>query len=146
MPHKLRKIRKLRGSRTCGYGRVGQHRGSGTKGRRKAGRHKHLWTYVIKYEPDYFGKRGFKSVKRKLMGEPRTINVGELEDLAKRLAAEGKLEEREGMPHLDLKSLGIQKLLGMGSISQPLLITVPSYSQTARRKIEEAGGRIIEAS
>jgi len=26
MPHKLRKIRKKRGSRTHGFGRVGQHR------------------------------------------------------------------------------------------------------------------------
>ncbi|HDI42660.1 MAG TPA: 50S ribosomal protein L15, partial [Candidatus Bathyarchaeota archaeon] len=33
MPHRLRKTRKYRGSRVCGYGRVGQHRKSGVKGR-----------------------------------------------------------------------------------------------------------------
>ena len=47
MPHKLRKIRKFRGSRTQGYGRIGQHRDSGSKGNRKVGRHKHLWSKVV---------------------------------------------------------------------------------------------------
>jgi len=32
MPHKLRKTRKMRGSRTHGYGQVGQHRKSGSRG------------------------------------------------------------------------------------------------------------------
>ncbi len=31
MPHKLRKIRKTRGSRTQGYGRIGQHRDAAQK-------------------------------------------------------------------------------------------------------------------
>ncbi|MEM3816270.1 MAG: 50S ribosomal protein L15, partial [Candidatus Bathyarchaeia archaeon] len=65
MPHSLRKIRKKRGSRTCGYGRVGQHRKSGSKGERRAGRHKHLWSWVLRYEPDYFGYKGFTSPKQK---------------------------------------------------------------------------------
>ena len=143
MPHRLRKTRKYRGSRVCGYGRVGQHRKSGVKGRRKPGRHKHLWTYVIKYEPDYFGKRGFKSVKQKLLGEPRIINVGDLEDLAKKLEADGRLERRDGIPYLDLKALGFDKLLGLGDVSQPLLVMVPACSESARRKIEEAGGKIL---
>ena len=61
MPHKLRKIRKFRGSRTQGYGRIGQHRDSGSKGHRKVGRHKHLWSWVVTHEPNYFGKSGFTS-------------------------------------------------------------------------------------
>ncbi|MCS7373525.1 MAG: 50S ribosomal protein L15, partial [archaeon GB-1845-036] len=56
-----RKIRKYRGTRTCGYGITGQNRGKGLKGGYgKSGRHKHLWTWVMKYQPDYFGKKGFK--------------------------------------------------------------------------------------
>ncbi|MEM3553697.1 MAG: uL15 family ribosomal protein [Candidatus Bathyarchaeia archaeon] len=141
MPHKLRKIRKKRGSRTCGYGRVGQHRKSGSKGYRRAGRHKHGWTYVIKYEPEYFGKKGFTSPKN-LRREEKVINVGELEEIAEKYG--GKTEE--GKILLDLESLGYTKLLGVGKVTQPLVVKVASCSKSAAEKIEEAGGRVIVES
>ena len=81
MPHRLRKSRKNRGTRTCGYGKVGQHRDQGAKPERKAGRHKHKWSYVIRYLPNYFGKRGFTSPKS-LRQKVRIINVGKLEEIA----------------------------------------------------------------
>jgi len=143
MPHKLRKTRKQRGSRFYGYGRVGQHRESGTKGHRKVGRHKHGWTYVIKHEPDYFGKRGFthpRSVGRTV----NAINVGELEELATKLVSEEKVEKKKGKVFLDLKKLGYDKLLGTGNITKPLIIKVTSYSKGAVQKIEEAGGQILK--
>ena len=138
MPHKLRKIRKKRGSRTQGYGRVGQHRKSGSKGERKAGRHKHGWTYVLRYEPDYFGKKGFtspKSLKRK----EKVINIGELEELSEKLPT----EKEKGKLIIDLEKLGYTKLLGTGKITKPLVVKVASYSKSAAEKIKEAGGRIL---
>ena len=81
MPHKLRKIRKFRGSRTVGYGRIGQHRDSGSKGNRKVGRHKHLWSKVVTSEPNYFGKHGFVSPQSKHRIE-NTINLVKLDQLA----------------------------------------------------------------
>jgi len=56
-----RKSRKLRGrSRTMGWGSVGQHRKSGSRGGKgAAGLGKHEWTWTIKYAPDWYGKRGF---------------------------------------------------------------------------------------
>ena len=143
MPHKLRKTRKKRGSRTCGYGRVGQHRKSGTKGERRAGRHKHLWSYVIKYEPDYFGKRGFtspKSLKRKV----NPINLSQLEELIEKLSAEEKIEEKNGKLFVDLEKLGYTKLLGMGKISKPVIIKVPAFSASAAEKIKAVGGQILK--
>ena len=143
MPHKLRKTRKKRGSRTCGYGRVGQHRKSGTKGERRAGRHKHLWSYVIKYEPDYFGKRGFtspKSLKRKV----NPINLSQLEELIEKLSAEEKIEEKNGKLFVDLEKLGYTKLLGMGKISKPVIIKVPAFSASAAEKIKALGGQILK--
>lgn len=137
MPHKLRKIRKKRGSRTVGYGRVGQHRKSGSKGRRKAGRHKHLWSYVLRYEPEYFGKKGFTSPKS-LKQKQKVINVGKLEELAKRTS-----EEKEGKIFLDLEGLGYTKLLGMGKVTKPLIVKVASCSKSAVEKIKEAGGQIL---
>jgi len=138
MPHKLRKIRKKRGSRTCGYGRVGQHRKSGSKGYRKAGRHKHGWTYVIKYEPEYFGKRGFTSPKS-LKREVKIINVGELEEIAEKF----KEKTEEGKILIDLESLGYTKLLGAGKVTKPLIVKVASCSKSAIEKIREAGGQVL---
>ncbi|MDH7478254.1 MAG: uL15 family ribosomal protein [Candidatus Bathyarchaeota archaeon] len=137
MPHKLRKIRKKRGSRTVGYGRVGQHRKSGSKGERKAGRHKHLWSYVLRYEPEYFGKKGFTSPKS-LRQKQRVINIGKLEELAKKAT-----EEKEGKIFIDLESLGYTKLLGTGKVAKPLIVKVASCSKSAAEKIKEAGGQIL---
>ena len=143
MPHKLRKTRKKRGSRTCGYGRVGQHRKSGTKGERRAGRHKHLWSYVIKYEPDYFGKRGFTS-PRSLRRKVNSINLSQLEELIEKLSAEEKIEEKNGKLFVDLEKLGYTKLLGMGKISKPVIIKVPAFSTSAAEKIKAVGGQILK--
>jgi len=142
LPHKLRKIRKKRGSRTQGYGQVGQHRKGGSKGERKAGRHKHGWTYVIKYEPEYFEKKGFTSLKER--GRINVINVGELDELVDRLAVEGRLERKGEKIFLDLEKLGYDKLLGMGKVTKPMLVKVVSHSEAAVKKIEEAAGQILK--
>lgn len=137
MPHKLRKIRKKRGSRTVGYGRVGQHRKSGSKGMRKAGRHKHLWSYVLRYEPDYFGKRGFTSPES-LKQKAKVINLGKLDELAKKTS-----EKKDEKIFIDLESLGYTKLLGTGKVTKALIVKVASCSKSAAEKIKEAGGQIL---
>lgn len=140
MPHKIRKIRKKRGSRTCGYGRVGQHRKSGSKGERRAGRHKHLWSWVLRYEPDYFGYKGFVSPKQKKMKNIRCINLKELQEIALKVAA--KAGEGEKI-FIDLETMGYMKLLGEGKITLPVVVKVPLYTREALRKIKEAGGEIL---
>ena len=142
MPHKIRKVRKMRGSRTHGYGVIGQHRKTGSKGHRKVGRHKGGWTYTVKYEPDYFGKKGFtpKGAKQKIS----IINVGELDELITKLSREQKLEKKGKKVVVDLEGLGYDKLLGMGKVTQPTLAKVGSHSKTAVKKIEESGGQILK--
>ena len=140
MPHKLRKIRKTRGSRTQGYGRIGQHRDSGSKGHRKVGRHKHLWSYVTTYEPDYFGKNGFTSPKS-LKHKENVINITKLDELSTKFSV-----EKESKLFIDLTSLGYSKLLGTGKISKALIVNVPSCSKSAAEKIKEAGGEILTPS
>lgn len=143
-PHKLRKTRKKRGSRLHGWGQVGQHRKRGVKGGRKVGRHKHLWTYVIKHEPKYFGKKGFTPPKS-LKGEINVINVGQLDELADKLSMEKQLQQKKrGRAFLDLEKLGYHKLLGAGKITQAVTVKVPSYSEGAARKVKEAGGQILQ--
>jgi len=137
MPHKLRRIRKTRGSRTQGYGRVGQHRKTGSKGMRNVGRHKHLWSYVLRYEPEYFGKKGFVSPKS-LRKKDNVINIKRLDEIAGRFST-----EKEGKMLIDLESLGYTKLLGTGRIAKSLVVKVASCTKSAAEKIREAGGQIL---
>ena len=139
MPHKLRKTRKKRGSRTVGWGRVGQHRRTGGKSRRNPGRHKALWSYIIKYEPNYYGKTGFTSPKS-LRTKTNIINVGRLEDMAEEFFE----QKEEGKRFIDLEILGYTKLLGTGKITKPLIVKIPAFSKSAAEKIREAGGQILE--
>lgn len=138
MPHRLRKIRKMRGSRTQGWGKVGQHRRTGSKGHRNPGRHKALWSYVIKYEPGYFGKNGFTSPKS-LRQKVNVINVGTLEGIVEKLLVEKENEKSI----VNLGRLGYTKLLGAGKITKPLIIKVASFSKSAAEKVKKAGGQIL---
>lgn len=141
MPHKKRKARKKRGSRTHGYGRVGQHRGRGQRGGTgKAGRRKHKWSYILRHEPEYFEKRGFKPP---LTTEIKAINVGELDEWINQLLAEKKASRKSDGIHIDLKRLGFNKLLGGGQVTHPLIVTVDSHSRSAAEKIQKANGRIL---
>ena len=142
MTRKLKKTSKLRGSRTFGYGRQGQHRKTSQKGERKAGRHKGGWSYVLRYMPDYWGKKGFRSVQS-LHQKINVINVGSLSSLAERLEAQNQLERKDGKILLDLDKLGFTKLLGTGKIAAPMLVKVSAHSSSAAKKIEEAGGQIL---
>lgn len=140
MPHRLRKVRKQRGSRTHGWGRVGQHRGGGMRGGHgKAGRHKHKWTYVLKHDRDYFGKHGFH---RPQAEKPTTMNVGELDADIETLLANGAAKKVKEKININLQKLGVEKLLGSGKVTHQLFVRVKLYSRTALRKIEQAGGEL----
>lgn len=132
MPHKLRKHRKMRGSRTQGFGRIGQHRDSGSKGYRKVGRHKHLWSQMSNLETPYFGKHGFTSPQSLKLKE-KTLNLAKLEEIA----------QTQKTTTLNLTELGYTKLLGTGKITQPLIITIQTASKTATEKITAQGGKLI---
>ncbi|HUV54761.1 MAG TPA: uL15m family ribosomal protein [Candidatus Krumholzibacteriaceae bacterium] len=141
MPHKLRKVRKQRGSRYMGWGQVGQHRKAGGRGGKgKAGGRKHFWIRTVKYEKERYKKTGFLPPSAK-KPKPVTINVGELEDLALKVIGDYGVK---GGNELDLESLGIVKLLGRGRVGVPLNVKVAYATMSAQEKIEEAGGSIIE--
>ncbi|MEM5812805.1 MAG: uL15 family ribosomal protein [Candidatus Aenigmatarchaeota archaeon] len=149
MPTKLRKTRKMRGSKTHGYGSKKKHRGKGSKGGKGyAGSHKHKWIKIIKEEPDHFGKHGFTSIRRK---ESKAINIKDLERLIKDFR-EGKIDikndeikEDNEKIEINLTKLGYDKLLGKGKLNfeKPIIIIVKSFSKQAKEKIESANGKII---
>ena len=115
--------------RTHGYGQVGQHRHSGQRGGHgNAGLHKHKWTWLVKYDPDHFGRDPFRPPG---YAKPTVwANVGDLDSLAK------------GSKSLDLSALGIRKLLGSGRVKGAYEVNVISVTKRAQAKIEAAGGRV----
>lgn len=128
---KKKKFRKFRGKRSYGYGSHKKHRGGGSRGGRgKAGLHKHKWSYIVKYEPDYFGKHGFKrpvAVAKKV----KTINLRRLESLA------------AGKKKIVLAELGYNKVLGSGKIKAGLEVVAEAFSKKAIEKIKAAGGKVV---
>jgi large subunit ribosomal protein L15 len=126
-----KKHRKFRGRRTY-HGSHKKARGGGSRGGRgKAGLHKHKWSYVVKYEPEHFGKIGFKPPRKKEVG---CINLKELDKIAK----------ERNLDKLNVLELGYEKVLGEGKLSKPLTIEAKFFSKQALRKIEEAGGKAVK--
>ncbi|MBW9223009.1 50S ribosomal protein L15 [Methanothermococcus sp. SCGC AD-155-E23] len=142
MIRKRRKVKKIRGSRTCGYGSHKKHRGAGSRGGRgMAGGHKHKWIHIVKYKPDHFGKYGFTR-HPSLVKEPRTINVGEIDELVQKNRDKFKVED--GKIVVDVTELKYEKVLGKGKISCPMIIKALEFSEKAKEKIEAAGGEAVE--
>jgi len=136
MATRKRKSRRMRGSRTHGWGVSGQHRDSGMRGGTgRSGTFKHKWTSILRYG-DAKRRAGFRSPHS--LNQARTINVGELEPLTTPAEAPGK----KTPVTLDLTVLGYNKLLGRGSVDRPYNIKVARSSKSAARKIQEAGGTV----
>jgi len=136
-----RKSRKHRGSRTCGWGQIGQHRKSGSRGGHgHAGMHKHKWTWVLKYKRDYFGKHGFHRPNKR---EIPSMNLIQLATLLDALERKGELQVVEGKPVINLAELGVGKLVGRGKIDKPVLVVVEKWTEKAEKIIKEAGGNLV---
>ena len=139
-----RKSRKRRGSRTCGWGQIGQHRKSGSRGGHgHAGMHKHKWTWVLRYDPDYFGKHGFYRPNKR---EIRSMNLIQLSTLVENLERRGELKLMDGMPVIDLFALGIGKLVGRGKLDRGFVVIVDSWTERAEKAVREAGGKLLKPS
>lgn len=124
-----KKHRRFRGRRTY-HGSHKKWRGGGSRGGRgKAGLHKHKWSYTVKYEPEHFGKKGFRSLRKKGRG----INLCELERMAK----------KSGENVIDVVKLGYEKVLGFGKITVPVKVMAKKFTRKAREKIENAGGEVV---
>jgi large subunit ribosomal protein L15 len=140
-----RKVRKFRAHRTYGYGSHKKHRGGGSRGGRgMAGMHKHKWSYVVKYEPDYFGKSGFKRPAA-VVKEIKSINLKQLDKMADRLVEEKVAEKVGGKIKINVMKLGYQKVLGTGTLTRPLIIEAKHFSKDAIKKLADAGGEAVGA-
>jgi large subunit ribosomal protein L15 len=63
--------------------------------------------------------------------------VGDLDSFAEE--AKGK-----GVPvSIDLDAKGVEKLLGAGVVTRSFNVKVSSYTERAKQKLEQAGGKIL---
>lgn len=126
-----KKTKKNRGSKTHGKGTMKAGRGKGLRGGRgKTGLGKHKRMTMLKQNRKYFGSHGFKR-PQKVVDEDTTINVGRLGEVFP--------EKKE----IDLYEVGVDKLLGAGSVEKPWKIKVQKASSRAVEKIRKNGGEVI---
>ncbi len=138
--HKRKKNRRFRGSRTCGWGLV--HRGSGTKGGvGMSGGGKKCHSKKDMYGPGHLGKSGFK--KKGTVNKYESISIKELEDRLETFLEKKLIEKKGDSYDVDLSKLGYGKLLSQGKVNKKLNIKANYFSEKAKLKIEEKGGKLI---
>jgi large subunit ribosomal protein L15 len=98
-----------------------------------------MWTWTVKYDPQHFGKYGFKR-PQKTVFKFKPVNLSYLDEKANEMAAKNQANEEDGKIVIDVAEMGYNKVLGSGKVTKALLVKAPLFSESAVRKIEEAGG------
>ena len=136
-----KRIKRIRGTRTCGGGSAKKRRGKGSKGGSgHAGAYAHHVVWSL--------KRGIRKGKNKSQlptynrSDDTAVNVGDLEEILEELIERGKAEEKGDGIYLDVNELGIQKILGKGEVTKKLMLKANKISKTAQEKIERVGGSV----
>ncbi|MCS7112277.1 MAG: 50S ribosomal protein L15 [Ignisphaera sp.] len=139
-----KKSRKMHGYRNRGWGSIGQHRKSGSRGGRgAAGMHKHKWSWIVKNYRDWFGKRGFTPRSPSSTPKLNEVNVSQVEEIVNKMVKMGTAVMEGNKIVVDLSRMGINKLIGYGKITRPVKVIVCSASKKAVEKIGEIGGEVI---
>lgn len=129
-----KKVRKLRGSKTHGWGAKKKHRGGGSRaGRGMGGR----WgPKATAWLPEYFRPRkGFK-IQPEQKRPVKAITLKDVDALARKL----------NIKEIDLGVLGYGRVLGTGKITQALTVRAPVIVKRAKERIAAAGGTAIETA
>jgi len=130
---------KQRGSRTHGGGSQKKRRGKGHKGGHgfagvgKRGGQKKSWYLSKGIKP--YGKQ--KKYKKKTI---KTLNLKQLDQFLDKWISEKKASKEGDTYTVDLNKLGYSKLLGAGTTAKKIHVTCKLISQSAKKKIEDAGG------
>ena len=144
MTTRLRNTRKLRGSVSCGGGRVGRHR-KHSGGRGNAGGLTHNRTAMDRYHPGYFGKKGIRhfALQRNRLHFP-SINLDRLWTLVSEKARTDYAANQDRVPVIDVTKAGYFKVLGKGFLpTQRVVVKAKFFSKIAERKIKAIGGACV---
>ncbi len=136
------RVKKFRGSRTCGGGTHKNRRGAGNRGGRgNAGRDKHHFVRAF-LRGDRFGKKGFKMPPSK-QRDVSVMNVCRLDAEIEKFVDKGLARrEGDGRIYVNLSDIGVDKLLGGGRVSSKLVVSGGVCSEKARAKLESSGGSV----
>ena len=136
----VNKRSKYRGSRTCGGGTHKNRRGGGSRGGRGfAGGCKH---HFVRYymQGKTYGKHGFSHNQQIPVD---VLDIGSLDMMAESLVNQGFATKEGDLISIDVSHLGIDKVLGTGRVVRKLRISARAFSETAKAKIEQAGGQAV---
>lgn len=136
----VNKRSKFRGSRTCGGGTHKNRRGGGSRGGRgHAGGCKH---HFVRYymEGMTYGKNGFHHDQQLQI---KVLDIGSIDMMAESLLREGLARQDGDIISIDVTQLGIDKVLGSGSVRRKLHVAAHAFSEQAKAKIEGAGGQTV---
>ncbi|MHA2249876.1 MAG: uL15m family ribosomal protein [Candidatus Kariarchaeaceae archaeon] len=141
-----KKVRRQRGGRSHGWGVVKDHKGAGMRGGRgNAGVTQHHWIQTVKLAKEtrtkIIGKYGFKRPQR-YMAKYKTLNVSHLDQSIDKLVRLNKATLDGDTYEINLKELGVTKLLAQGNVSKKLIVSVDVATERAVKKIEDAGGSV----
>ena len=130
MAAKRKKVVRMRGSKTHGYGSKKKHRGGGSQGGKGlAGRLKHKKTFFKRW--GYDKQPRFKSLEHKgVRSKEKAINLRDLLTLTDK-------------DEIDASEFGYGKVLSGGVLQRPVTIKAKKFSGRAKEKIEAAGGKAV---
>ena len=139
--NKRKKVSRMRGSMTHGWGAKKKHRGAGNRGgkgmagsgKRSDSKKPSIW------KEKYFGKYGFVS---KNTTDIKEVNINYLEENIFKFPNE-IINKENGLFSIDLKKLGFNKLLSTGKVTNKYKIKVTYASKKAIEKIKSNGGEVI---
>lgn len=134
---KTKKVVKMRGSNSHGYGYKARHRGKGSKGGKgNAGSFKQKKSWFFRYDRGHLGKaKGFKSLRQKeISPDYKAINLRDIQKLVEKNKLVGEIE---------INNFGYQKVLSAGYLKTPISVKAAYFSKSAEEKITKAGGKIV---
>ena len=144
---KRKKVTRMRGTRTHGWGLVhrnsGQRGGAGNAGRGKKAHSNKPTNWLDKENPRYFGKHGFKPKGQNI--EDKVINIIDIEQKLPEWTANKKTVLTGKTYEINLKELGYTKLLSTGKTTKTYKLTIQKATEKAIEKISAAGGSVITA-
>lgn len=145
--NKRKKLSRMRGTHTHGWGAKKKHRGAGHRGGRgMAGSGKRADqkkpTILKLYGNDYYGKKGFHR-PQKLLTKIKAVNIGDIALAIPRYVQEKKVTKEAEYFVVDTEKLGFNKVLGGGEIKIKIKIKSPFVTAKAKEKIEASGGTLL---
>ncbi len=91
----------------------------------------------------YFGKKGFNSIHK---SKTNTISIKTIEENFDSMIESGLIIKEKNEFIFNASIAGFDKVLGRSNFSKKITIICDEISESAKQKIEEAGGKVILSS